>query len=299
MWSQQIAPNGKVFYLNSETLESVWTRPEEFKPAAPPPRLVDRVVEMKKIPGTTWAILLTSDDHEFFYDSEQQISVWDIPEEILHIIGSLLKRAAGESSSDEESEEDETELEVQEIEDDSVQVQNDEPELNKRKVELEPIEPVVEVESIVSQAKQATEIPRIVESPADIQKRGNGFRLLLQSLSVSPFSAWLIQEPMLAMHPEYIAIPTPKERKQIFEQYCRDMAVQAAGQLDTPLAIYKKLVRDMTNARTRYEDFARRFKRDTKFLRLDDEALRKSIFDEHIAELKRALRHNKQLQSQK
>jgi hypothetical protein len=63
------------------------------------------VAEMKLVPGTEWAICLTTKRHEFFYNKHNQFTSWEIPHDITNVIGKLLNQARGieeEESSDEE-----------------------------------------------------------------------------------------------------------------------------------------------------------------------------------------------------
>lgn len=62
----------------------------------------------KKIPFTPWSIVLTSLNHEFYFNVETMKSTWEIPDELADIIGHLVAMSLGieieEPSSHQESE---------------------------------------------------------------------------------------------------------------------------------------------------------------------------------------------------
>ena len=98
MWSKQISPDGKTYYFNHVTFESSWVMPEELAAFEGPRKEI--VVECKLIPKTEWRICLTNLDHEFFYNQHSKAKSWDIPEEILEIVGELLQDAMSEDEDE-------------------------------------------------------------------------------------------------------------------------------------------------------------------------------------------------------
>ena len=70
-WSEHKAPDGRMYYYNSESKESVWQKPEDL--LLPAERL------MRHLP---WKEHKSDTGRSYFYNSETKKSTWDIPQEL-------------------------------------------------------------------------------------------------------------------------------------------------------------------------------------------------------------------------
>jgi transcription elongation regulator 1 len=269
-WIQSVAPTGKIYYFNTITSESTWEKPDDFNPPAPPPKPgMEIVAEMKLVPGTEWAICLTTKRHEFFYNKQNQFTSWEIPHDITNVLGKLLNKAMGieeeESSEEEESEQDETEqVDVGEETNDASEEERMKLKRTADEMDEGDIREPEEVMPNIAKTDATQEVSKVEEvSPSaptiSLEERAMHFTNLLLEHKVSPFSAWAIEEPKLSTDPRFIQIPTPKERKSLFDKYCH---VQSQKFLEERKLksndardVYVELLNEVVNARTKYDDF--------------------------------------------
>uniref|UniRef100_A0A915INZ7 WW domain-containing protein n=1 Tax=Romanomermis culicivorax TaxID=13658 RepID=A0A915INZ7_ROMCU len=71
VWSEHKSPDGRTYYYNNVTKQSVWEKPEEMKS---PKELVDS--------SCPWKEYKTSDGKSYYYNVSTQKSVWTIPKEL-------------------------------------------------------------------------------------------------------------------------------------------------------------------------------------------------------------------------
>ena len=84
-----------------------------------------------------------------------------------------------------------------------------------------------------------------------------------------------------------------KERKTLFEEYCKQEAVvyqqQAKAKQTDPKVAYQELLQQQVTLKTRFQDFSRKFKHDVRFSRFNSSVERENLFNEHIVHLKKEL----------
>lgn len=283
-WTQSIAPNGRLYYFNTDTLESSWLRPPEFNP--PPPPGTELVVELKIIPNSDWAICLTDKKHEFFYNLKLSQSTWDIPEEIIDTVGALLNEAMGiDLDSSEEESENEYEGEAGNDMDSIAETLETIPEDENKNVDNADIKS--HTDTLPEKKGSDNPIPSLPEVP--VEKRTSEFLDLLRERKISPFSSWAIEWEKLADDRRFIQISSMKERKIIFDKFCQTESQKVIDERKnkTPMDLYLDLLSEFVNVRTRFEDFVRRFKRDVRFTKFGDANERERLFKLHIAQLKK------------
>jgi hypothetical protein len=230
-------------------------------PPPPPPR--EHATEMKEIPETSWSILLTNKGHEFFYNRETLQSTWDMPEELVDIIGSLLWA-------------------------EDIPLVN-EPDSPAHAVESEHIHGPEHIHAV------DRTLP--IEQPNNAQLETNHaqkkatealFIDYLKSLNISPFSIWVVAEPKIPPDARF-DILTNKDRKSLFAKYCQLYAAQQPKiAQQNPASLYQTLLDDQVNIRSTYEDFSRKFKYDKKFVSLSDDLKRKQMFNDHLGVIRKA-----------
>ncbi|KAJ3270126.1 transcription elongation regulator [Terramyces sp. JEL0728] len=277
-WSVQFTPEGKQYFFNSLTNESTWERPAEYMPPKPPP-MKEKPIKMRKIPNTEWSILLTNKNHEYFYNKASHQVSWDIPEDIVNLIGELLN-----ASMDEEMSEDEEEPDYQEQSN-----SYSEPQISHMDYTMQ--------EETAALQEERTPAEIVPEIPAEPEKSDEelreDFNQMLSDLNASPFSTWNMESEKLSRDPRFIALKSNKERKSLYEQYCATRAkeIQLEKQTkvhDSRSGFQELLDNNVNSARTRYEDFSRKFKRDTKFIKFTNPLERQQLFQDHIQKLRAA-----------
>ncbi|KAI8799521.1 hypothetical protein BJ742DRAFT_845641 [Cladochytrium replicatum] len=313
-WSEHRMPTGQVYYYNHRTGESVWTKPDAMnavpenllsngstektaeasstdrmpkgeaeKPASPPK---EHALAMKKIPKTNWAIVLTSADHEFFYDMQTRVSVWEMPDELGELIGMLLAGGGIEDEADEEDHSgDESEKEL------------DEAGERKRKRDDEEFDG--DAEEAIKRARIAEEAKK--RDGWTHEEKVNAFMELLKESDVNPYSTWEKELPKFVTDVRYTLI-VHKERKKAFDEFCRirvaEMRKEQSAKVKDVKERFKMLLTQETNFKSQFDDFARHVKRDPRFTSLKDPKEREKLFKEHIVGLRDAEAERKKLETQ-
>ncbi|KAJ3253661.1 transcription elongation regulator [Boothiomyces macroporosus] len=288
-WSVQYTPDGKQYFFNSLTNESTWERPAEYMPPKPPP-LKEKPIKMRKIPDSDWNIILTNKDHEFFYNQATKQVSWDIPDDIINLVGELLNDGMDEEMSEDEPEYQDQGNSNQNIEqfptqyDLVVENQVQEEVLENQVQEEVPVEP----ESIPE--VEADPIPEEPDKPHE--EIVSDFNQMLRDLNASPFSTWNMEEEKLSKDPRFIALKSNKERKSLYEQYCairsKEIQLEKQNKVHDSKSGFQELLDQHVSVRTRYEDFSRKFKRDSKFIKFSSPLERQQLFQEHIRRLREA-----------
>ncbi|KAK8864295.1 hypothetical protein IAR55_001541 [Kwoniella newhampshirensis] len=125
------------------------------------------------------------------------------------------------------------------------------------------------------------------------------FKALLIEKNISPFAPWDQSLPLFINDPRYILLSSTKDRRDVYEEYCRDVgrarrlnkAVPGAAATESkkadPERDYKALLReDVTSTRTRWDDFRRKWKKDRRFYAFGrDDHQREKVFKTHLREL--------------
>lgn len=88
IWIQYNTPENTTYYHNPKSNTTTWTKPQSGKivvKQAPAP------ASLKKIPNSNWCIVLTNTEKEFYYDHMNNVSSWEIPDEIADTIQELIQ----------------------------------------------------------------------------------------------------------------------------------------------------------------------------------------------------------------
>ncbi|KAI9209178.1 uncharacterized protein BJ171DRAFT_110739 [Polychytrium aggregatum] len=331
--------------------------PIEEQPAAKPDQVVpkERCLALKKIPGTSWSIVLTNQDHEFYHNSDTKESVWEMPDELGELLGELMAQAMGvpddddlldddEASIDSEVDEDEDDDENDSAEDDddknddgygldrsdsdndgravaeksSAMIQDrtacvetakaSEPSLRamedtgadedlevgtehgtKRKLDTDESQDATS-DTQRDDSKRAK--PQESRPPAASLSQEDKIKLfmsLLRDLDISPFSTWEKELPKIIHDDRYTVLPTLKERRQTFENYCKVRVVEIREERKTQAKDSKesflKLLQEHCSYRSTFDEFQRKHKRDPRFSGVDAKE-RESLFKDHIKALR-------------
>jgi transcription elongation regulator 1 len=132
-----------------------------------------------------------------------------------------------------------------------------------------------------------------------IQKPAN-MQALLMEKNISPFAPWDQSLPLFINDPRYILLSSEKDRREVYEEHCRDVgrarrlnktSANAAAAVESkkadPEKDYKALLREeVTSTRTRWDDFRKKFKKDRRFYAYGrDDREREKAFKTHLKEL--------------
>lgn len=253
--------------------------------------ICDEVISLKKIPETSWAIVLTNKQHEFFYDYEQKRSTWSLPHQILNVVGELLA-ASMDMDLEEEFEEDE-EIEEEEFDgEEEEEIEEEEPPhklSDKRKAD--------DSETHV----EATKKIKAEEPSLSQEERIHLFQTMLSEFKPSPFASWDSEQLKMSNDDRFHLISNSKERHMLFNKYCTSNAQLAAVTISSSAKqakeAYLQLLEAETNFRTRYADFARKFQRDRRFSNFSNLREREALFSAHIDRLKELAAKKKKMEA--
>ncbi|KAJ3246018.1 transcription elongation regulator [Chytriomyces hyalinus] len=124
---------------------------------------------------------------------------------------------------------------------------------------------------------------------------------MLRELDISPFSTWEKEQQQFTQDARFIQIPLPKTRKHYFEIYCKTRSVEiqkdrAQHKIKTPAEIFKSLLQEvlggkawstLTSHRSQ-EDFMRKYRKDERFLAVNDDRDRRALYSDFVKQLKNA-----------
>ncbi|WVR07149.1 hypothetical protein IAU60_004190 [Kwoniella sp. DSM 27419] len=149
-------------------------------------------------------------------------------------------------------------------------------------------------------AKKVFAVPAKVQVS---QEEGRAlFKALLMEKDVNPFAPWDQSLPTFINDPRYVLLSSEKDRREVYEEYCRDVgrarrlgkasagagsSAKPDGKKADPEREYKALLREeVTSTRTRWDDFRRKWKKDRKFYAYGrDDREREKVFKTHLKEL--------------
>ena len=120
---------------------------------------------------------------------------------------------------------------------------------------------------------------------------------LLMEKDISPFAPWDQSLPLFINDPRYILLSSAKDRREVYEDYCRDVGrarrlnkpsttTNAPAKVD-PERDYKALMREeVSSTRTRWVDFRKKWRKDRRFYSFGrDDRDREKLFKTHLREL--------------
>ncbi|KAJ3128438.1 transcription elongation regulator [Nowakowskiella sp. JEL0407] len=219
--------------------------------------LPESVFAVKKIPQSSWVIAFTTLDHEFFFNTRTNTSVWEMPDEIAETITTLMSGGEVPEDENEENERDGGK-------------KRDHPEFD---------------ETFEIFKKQKVDESALEMTHAE---KFQGFIDLLRDTDVNPFSTWEKELPKFVSDVRYTRI-THKDRKKAFDEYCRirsnEIKEEKKSKVKDNRALFLKLLESSTTFRSTFDEFSRKHKKDASFLGLEPRE-RESLFKEHIAKLR-------------
>lgn len=256
-------PDGKKYYYNSKSGESVWEKPkclldlaeiparlEALKKKRIEKKFEDMTEEEKAkarskpmsstpVPGTPWCVVWTRDSKVFFYNPSEKVSSWERPA-ILKGRTDVDKMVSESPSDSPLIEQVKKRLHTEEAAKTAADVVGTANEPPQKKVK--PIEEPTNVslqealhadensnESTASRkSTKETAIEADFKASKErtqipLEQRIKQFREMLAEKEVSAFSTWEKELHKIVFDPRYLLL-TSKERKQVFEKYIKERA---------------------------------------------------------------------------
>jgi len=192
-WSTHQAPDGREYFYNTETKQSVWSKPEELK--TPGELLLD---------SCPWKEYKTDSGRPYYHNNESKESKWTIPEELEKIKDQIKEEKEKQKESEEEEEE---------VTDDS----DDEKEESNTKDGDEKKEN--------GSSNDISKTPIIEKREYETKEEAKqAFKELLKDKGVPSNASWEAAMKMIVTDPRYLALPKVNEKKQVFNTYKQQKA---------------------------------------------------------------------------
>ncbi|KAA1118895.1 hypothetical protein PGT21_009741 [Puccinia graminis f. sp. tritici] len=118
------------------------------------------------------------------------------------------------------------------------------------------------------------------------------FKAMLLEKSIDPMAPWDNELPKFVTDARYLALPSMKERRDLFDEFCKEKirqlraAKSAVPKVDPPQAYRSLLIEFVTSTRTLWEDFKSKHKKDPRFRNFGrDDREREKAFKSWLKEL--------------
>ncbi|KAJ1982669.1 hypothetical protein H4R35_000192 [Dimargaris xerosporica] len=293
-WTEHRAPDGRVYYYNPTTKQSIWERPSnQAAPSRPTaaPSESDKPQIATKIPGTTWKLVTTTQGREYYYNTATKTSVWQVPDSIAEDVARFTNSAKSPpfalapSSPPVLAElEPVSGTEMTEADIDFQLAMMDEMD-EAMGTPSEPTAARMAVESTDTTAHEhSPSLPTLTD-----EQRTERYKSLLNELNVSPFALWEQMEPKLAQDPRFSLVQPAKRRKELFDAYCHDKAAQRRASAKPtptdPTEAYKQLLREKVDGKMTWIQFKVRAQRDKRFGLVKSAKEREKLFNHHVRSL--------------
>nr|KAJ3421210.1 hypothetical protein HK105_004223 [Polyrhizophydium stewartii] len=184
----------------------------------------ETAVAMKRLPDTPWAIVLTNRRHELYFNSQTKQATWEMPGEIVNVVGELLARAMDVDIDDDvdDDEADDDGDDGDDGEDDGEDDDEDDDDEESRKGEsLNPSDTDIHDAGIDVSKNDFVAVGHRSENAGDLEG-GDGSR------KRSADSADLGDSPLDRTHAPALVILAAKERKKLFDKFCQTRASAVA-----------------------------------------------------------------------
>eukprot|EP00884_Botryococcus_braunii_P003278 jgi/Botrbrau1/12951/Bobra.154_2s0011.1 len=234
-WTAHKSQDGTVYYYNTITNESSWERPEGYKGDEDKASAVPVPVKSEKVKGTKWMEVLCDDGKHYYYNSDNKETSWTVPSEVVAARGTDNKQAAMAAVSEAAA----TIIARVKAASGGSTLRPDLKELAGGVTDGDTTSAALH-NGMAALAASATAKqvllaggPRAAQGvpPGAPALNGNadeavqrGFREMLSEKGVTAFSRWERELPRLLQDPRFQAVPTLRERRLLFDDYCKMVA---------------------------------------------------------------------------
>jgi len=228
--------------------------PRQQPPAQTQNRPNEKPVSMKLIEGTSWKLVTTNLNGHYYYNPTTKVSTWTIPEEV-RIHQETVERAKIVKAAEEV----------------------------KKKIDEQQQERQPDNEQQQSHSRSVSPSNEDAASGISDDERKQKFIELLRDCKVSAFSTWEKELPKIATDPRYTMVKSLRERKAVFENYCKNRiheeTVEKKQQLQQERNKYEELVKEWLKQHRGilYEDFVRKSRNDPRAKYLDPKEREKNF----------------------
>ncbi|KPM03486.1 transcription elongation regulator 1-like protein [Sarcoptes scabiei] len=328
-WAEYKTPEGKCYYYNTKSHQSVWEKPEvlikleqaieeakqneaslnvqksevsstDNTQAAKKESVKDKSKPISSTPvsGTPWCVVWTGDD---------RTSLWECPAELKNRpeVDELTKAPPKEKDStpsptgivNNETNANNSAQNKRSIEDYS----SDE-NLTNKKSNVD--DDLIKNQNGSNSKNEAEILAAKKRESLPLEERISLFKALLLEKEVSAFSTWEKELHKIVFDSRYLLL-TSKERKQVFEQFIKERAEEERKEKRQRQKLYRQKFRELleeailTSSKASYSDFSQKHSKDSRFRNIEKSRDREAIFNEYILQLKKKEREDKEKQRDK
>ncbi|KAG5451190.1 transcription elongation regulator, partial [Clonorchis sinensis] len=304
---------------NGSSGENTSTKEEPAKT----PKDNSRPVSSTAVPGTPWCVVWTGDDRAFFFNPSQRLSVWEKPEELKGRAdvdrllekqpaaanpGKLGRSEGNPSSGSIDSDSGETASKKPRLDGEENQPQDNEAQKNHtpENADAETEKPANTPDKIpvgMEAAREAEERAARERAVQPLEVRVRRFREMLVEMQVSAFSTWEKELHKIVFDPRYLLLAS-KERKQTFEAYVKERAEEERREKKNKLKERKEKFSELLEeaeltSKSSFTEFSTKYAKDERFKGIEKSRDRESMFQDHLAELRKREKDEKHREKEK
>lgn len=307
VWQEHRTPDNRTYYYNVTTKQTQWTKPEEMMTGAEVSPAARRRSYLKKdandfltqraLANQPWKEYTAEGGKKYWYNTETKTSSWEMPEVYKRALGVTdtpttpatpgpypTPTGMGDRGYDRYRD--------RERDRDNYRDRDRDRDRDQRDVIGESRQLTFGNDLRAQQFVPATEELEFA-SPEEAEA---AFVKLLRRSGVQPDWTWEQTLRAIVKDPQYRAIKDPRERKSAFERYCNDVIAQDKEKAKDRLA---KLRADFTTMLksnpeikhyTRWKTARPMIEGETIFRSTNNDGERRQLFEDYIADLKKAHR---------
>ncbi|BDA46960.1 Transcription elongation regulator 1 [Coccomyxa sp. Obi] len=213
-WIAHKAGDGQVYYYNTLTNESTWEKPEGYKGDASKASAQPKPLATQLIKGTDWSEVVCEDGKKYFYNTTTLETSWTVPPEVEAVRGRQPQVPASAPSISPAAA---THLARVQAQLGASAIDGDE-DMTFTADDIAP--PTSEAQPALPEEEPPPPLP----PKKSAAEAAQDFRELLAEKGVTPFSRWERELPKLITDGRWTAVGSLKERRLIFDEYCKSCA---------------------------------------------------------------------------
>jgi len=222
-WTAHKSPAGQVYYFNTETNSSSWEKPAGFNADVSTVKAEVKPVASKQVAGTDWSEVTTDDGKRYFYNLKTKETSWSVPPEVTLARSKDPKNPATVVAMSDAAKAILERLKANnadahlrpDLADDNVFYSEDDIGGEQAHSVAAPFMRQPPPSGIPGPRPPSGDPP---PSKDDCEAQ---FMNLLREKGVTPFSRWEKELPKLVVEARFSAIPSQKERRLLFDKFCK------------------------------------------------------------------------------
>ncbi|KAG5438510.1 hypothetical protein PCANB_002614 [Pneumocystis canis] len=229
--------------------------------------------------ATPWVRVITRRRYQFVYNPETGVSLWTPPAEVFsamkkeeensHFLDNILNifnRSSNESDSSESSVDthDSSYDSSDNSPDNSINA-HDTHSATFNNTEYTEDDIAWQLAAMENNISDTTSVMDFSKDEKILQ-----FKIMLQELDVNPYHTWSQEVSKIAMDPRYLLIDTVKERKELFEEFCKEFIAQQKKEAKSrpkrdPKISFITLLQNPQTPNMYWHEFRRKFKKEQEY----------------------------------